>query len=258
MRDSQHDGQAEHGGGGVSHLAAEVVARLIAREAKAEAELNTTVLAKLTDAMLNPDPAAFEALRPELRRARVSNAELADLYFPCVARKLGCGWEADNVSFAGLSIAVARMQAILRRIGADWAGDDGASNHLGTLLLIVPEGEQHTLGAMVLIGQLRRKGVSVSLMIAPEPSVLRRLVAERSFDAAMVSVGCGAKIATCRALVKTLKAASGGKLRVAVGGAALLRETDVAARTGADIATNDLTAALAALGVTQALELELR
>jgi MerR family transcriptional regulator, light-induced transcriptional regulator len=259
MRDSQHEGQMERDGGSVSLLAVEVVARLIGREAKAERKPNAAVLAKLTKAMLNPDPAAFAALRPDLRRGRISNADLADLYFPSVARKLGCDWEADSVSFAGLSIAVARMQAILRQIGAAWVGDDGAGSRIGTLLLILPEGEQHTLGAMVLAGQLRRKGVSVSLTIAPEPSVLRRLLAERSFDGAMVSVGCSAKVAPCRAVVKALKAGSGGRLPVAVGGAVLLRETDIAARTGADIATNDLTEALAALGLTvlpEALELE--
>jgi hypothetical protein len=55
----------------------------------------------------------------------------------------------------------------------------------------------------------------------------------------MISVGCEEKLELCRGLVDALHTGSGGRLRVAVGGAVLERSAEVQARTGADVATND-------------------
>ncbi len=252
MRDSQHDGQTEHDGAGVSFLAKAVVARLVAREVRVDRGLVDSVLAMLTEAMINPDPAAFDALQPLLKKARVTAVDLADLYFPEIARRLGCDWAEDRRSFVDVSIGVARMQSVLRDIGAGWASEDGERPRLGTVLVILPEGEQHSFGAMVLTGQLRRRGVSVCLQLGPSNADLRATLRERSFDGALVSVGSLAKLDACCSVVKTLKSRTGGALRVAMGGAVLDEGPDVRAATGADVVTNDLTVALAALGLAAA------
>jgi MerR family transcriptional regulator, light-induced transcriptional regulator len=255
MRDSQHDGQTDHGGNGVSFLAKTVVARLAARDLvlkpNGEHKLEDSILVALTEALVNPDSAAFDATKPLLKRARVSTTELADLYFPAVARRLGRDWEEDRRSFADVTIGVARMQSVLRDIGADWASEDGEQPRLGAVLVILPDGEQHSFGAMVLTGQLRRRGVSVRLHLGPSEAELRALLRERRFDGALVSVGSPDRLALCRKLVKTLKGETGGALRVAVGGCLRTDGLDVASATGADMVTNDLSEVLVALGLTQ-------
>ncbi len=258
MRDSQYDGRTGHDGDGVSFLAKTVMARLAAREPRAARHARSgrglveSIVAMLTDAMINPDPAAFDAMVPLLKKAHVSAVELSDCYFPEIARRLGCDWAEDRRSFAAVSIGVARMQSVLRDIGTDWASEDGDRPRLGKVLVILPEGEQHSFGAVVLTGQLRRRGVSVRLQLGPSQAELRTVLREHRFDGALVSVGCLDKLDLGRRLIKTVKDATGGKLRVIVGGAVLFNDLDACAATGADAATNDLSEALADLGLVEA------
>lgn len=235
--------------GGVTQFAAEVVARLVQRDVAVDRNLRETLIDRFAAAVASNDPAMLELFKPELKRARVSAVALADYYIPEVARRLGRDWERDCLSFADVTMGTARLQAILREIGAGWSADrEGASNG-PTLLLVLPGGEQHTLGAMVLAGQLRRMGISVSLKIAPSPGELAHYVAERAFDGALVSVACNDRLETCCKLVKTLKESSKGALRVAVGGAILDAGEDVMRSTGADLVTNDILRALTMMGL---------
>lgn len=236
--------------GGVTQFAAEVVARLVQRDLAEEAGLREPLVQRFLAAVCSADPDAFEILKPELRRARVSAAAVADHYIPEVARRLGAAWETDSLSFANVTMGVARLQAILREIGAAWAADRGGEAGGATVLLVLPQGEQHTLGAMVLAGRLRRMGVSVAMKIAPAPADLAHYVAERAFDGALVSIACNDRLENCRKLVKTLKESSKGALKVAVGGAILDVDEDVRRLTGADMVTNDIHEALVMMGVT--------
>lgn len=244
--------RAEGAGGGVSQFAAEVVARLVARDNPVDLNLNEALVDRFMAAVAGRDASAFEALKPELKRARISPALLADVYIPEVARRLGEAWEADCVTFADVTMGVARLQAILREIGNAWAADATGPTDGPTLLIVLPSGEQHTLGAMVLAGRLRRSGISVCLRIAPNSADLAHLAAQRRFDGALISIACQDKLDVCSKLVKTLKEATGGALRVAVGGAILDLGEDVLKSTGADAATNDIDLALRIIGVFRA------
>jgi MerR family transcriptional regulator, light-induced transcriptional regulator len=244
MRDSRHGGPSDRSGEGLSALARTVVASLTSRDASALRRPDAALVHAMARALGSGDPAAFDALRPELRRARIGEIELVDSYFPAVARLLGCDWVEDRAPFTEVSLGVARMQAILRQVGRDWGSNALAGPDSATVLMILPEGEQHTFGAMVLTGQLRRQGISVQLQIGAQPRALADLVSERGFDCAMISVGCEERLETCRKLVKTLKEGSGARLPVAVGGAVLDRPVDVRRATAADIVTNDPMVAL--------------
>lgn len=239
MRDSQHGGQGDRSSDGLTALARTVVARLVARDEVTTRTTDEALVATLARALASADHSVFEALRPELRRARVSETELVDRYFPAVARHLGCEWSEDRAAFTDVTMVVARMQSLLRQFGKDWVSNATATPTSATVLLVLPAGEQHSFGAMLLTGQLRRQGVSVQLQIGATPEALGLLVQRQSYDCVMVSVGCEERLELCRRVVKSLKDGSGGRLWVAVGGAVLERPVDVRGLTGADVATND-------------------
>ena len=245
------DGLRGTTGGGISQFAVDVVARLVSREMSPAAPLRETVVQALTAAVLASDADPLATIRPDMRRARITRDMLADHYIPEVARRLGTDWEEDRASFVAVSIGVARLQAMLRRLGSDWAADDADRSGHATVLLIVPSSEQHTLGAMVIAGWLRRRGISVCLRVAPTRAELLALLARRRFDGAMISVACNEKLDLCVDLVRTLKTETDTPLRVAVGGAVLGRGEDVAAATGADIVTNDLSLAIEEIGLAR-------
>lgn len=252
MRDSQYYEQVPRDGHGVSALARSVVARLLARDARAERALDPDLLAQMVRTLLSFDPKPFTELSRELRRARLTDVELVDQYFPAAARELGCDWAADRASWAAVSIGIARMQAAVHEIGRGWSENSVATSAAPTAVLLIPEGEQHSFGPMVLLHQLRRRGVSVRLQIGAKPDDLPALLAERRFDCALISIGCEARLALAQSLTATVRKLTGNTLPVAIGGAVLDRPVDVKGRTGADIVTNDLDEMLAAIGTSAA------
>lgn len=253
MYHETHRGSAQEAASpvcGVTKFAAQVVATLVARDGADEAGLRESLVQRLLDAVTTASLGALDEIKPEFKRARISASAMADHYIPEVARRLGVAWEDDTSSFADVTMGVSRLQAILRELGADWSADALGKSDGPTVLVLLPAGEQHTLGSMVLAGRLRRMGVSVSLQIAPELSQLSNFVADRSFDGAMISVTCQSRLETCRKLIKSLKDATKGRLMVAIGGAILDDAEDVLRLTGADVVTNDISHALWALGIS--------
>lgn len=242
---------------GVSQFAAEVVARLVARDPGEDTGPREDVLQRFMAAIASTDPLAFEELKPELKRARITAALLADVYIPEVARRLGQAWMDDCASFAEVTMGVARMQAILREIGSAWIADASGQVDGPTLLVVLPIGEQHTLGAMVLAGQLRRLGVSVSMQIAPSVADLGAYVAARRFDGAMISVAGDGALETCAKLIKIIKSSSVTPIKVAVGGALLETGNDLLQLTGADVVTNDIEYALSVMEIVASTSLEM-
>jgi MerR family transcriptional regulator, light-induced transcriptional regulator len=255
MQDGQDNGpnaRSLRGLGGVSQFASDVVARLVDREALPETALRDDLILRFMDVVVRPDAGCFDGLKADLRRARISSMTFADRYIPEIARRLGQAWVDDCMSFADVTMGTARLQAILREIGADWVSD-ARSEDMGTILLILPAGEQHTLGALVLMGQLRRRGISVCLRIGPTDADLRNLLSQRTFDGAFVSGGQVGMLAVCQRLVNTLKDLTGGHIAVAVGGAMLDLLPKPVHIKDADAVTNDMTDALAALGLTRGI-----
>jgi MerR family transcriptional regulator, light-induced transcriptional regulator len=251
MQDGQDNGpnaRSLRGLGGVSQFASDVVARLVDREALYETNLREDLIVRFMDAVVRPDMGSLDALKPDLRRARISGTTFADRYIPEIARRLGQAWVDDCMSFADVTMGTARLQAILREISKEWA-ENARADDMGTILLIIPAGEQHTLGALVLMGQLRRRSVSVCLRIGPSDADLRNLLAQRTFDGVFVSGGQVAMLAVCAQLVTTLKDLTDGHLAVAVGGAMLELLPKPVHINGADAVTNDLTDALSAMGL---------
>jgi MerR family transcriptional regulator, light-induced transcriptional regulator len=243
MRDSRHDGLDGSGGGDLSALARTVVARLAARDGIVSGpgprEVDDRMVAALVRAFVTADPGPFQALRADLRRARISDIDLVDIYFPAAARLLGCAWVEDSSPFTEVTVGVARMLTMLHQIGRDWSSNAAPDPEGRSVLVVLPEGEQHSFGVAVLAGQLRRQGISVRLEVGTPTRDLFRIVRQVSFDCAMVSIACEEKLAQCRAVVTALKDGADGQLRVAVGGALLERPLDIAGRTGADIVTSD-------------------
>ena len=254
MHDGQNamsDRRAENGSGGVSDLAATIVARLAARDHQPAPVFVETIVQRLTEAVSADQPSMIEALKPELKRARISPAMLADIYIPEAARRLGKSWEDDTLTFADVTIGTVRLQSILRDISAGWAADaSNTTGASGSVLLLLPEKEHHTLGPLVVTGQLRRRGVSVSLQLATESREWRSILSKRHFDGVIISVGWEGKIAACVQLIGAIKQLTKGRMPVAVGGAVLTRSDATLSCEGADVVTNDLDKVLSVFGLS--------
>ncbi|MBI1170426.1 hypothetical protein GC209_03405 [bacterium] len=234
---------------GVSHFASQVVSLLAGRSARTVSELREPLVAGLIAASLSGSRHAFSELLAEVRRSRISLAALADVYIPEAARRMGQSWLDDEMSWMDVTIGVGRIQSLLREIGTAWVADQAIDSGHGTVLLLVPEREQHTLGPMVVMGQLRRFGVSVCLRAAPSFNELRNLVATRHFDGVLISAATKERLDSVARTVQFLKTLMSEPCPIVVGGAVMSKVEDPASCTGADFSSNDIGAALEAIGL---------
>ncbi len=190
----------------------------------------------LAEAATAPDAGARTEVAGQMRAAGITPEEISDLYIPAVARRLGEAWCDDRMSFADVSIGSARLQAMLRDVRLSPARDP--VDETGAPMVMLLADSYHTLGAMVLTGQLRRAGASVRLIQGRSEAELDRVVRASGVDAILLSVARGDEFAAAARLVARLRALTGGRVPLIVGGGILeLGAAAALAATGADHAT---------------------
>lgn len=193
----------------------------------------------LREAVLSPLPETSRNAVRDLIASGVAPSDIADFYIPAVARLLGDDWCVDQLSFANVTVGSARLQAMLRSLGPNWSGDSAARHGSASILLIVPEDVYHTLGALVLGGQLRRMGFSVKLILGCRNQDIAIRVQRTTYDAVFISSSHGETLESLRRIVDVVKTALSSPPPIVVGGSILDVETkeNVTALTGADHAT---------------------
>jgi MerR family transcriptional regulator, light-induced transcriptional regulator len=246
------------GEGGVIDFASWVVALLAARRSAADMVMRADLLAGLMAAATAPTEEPLTAFLRELVRQKISVAAVSDLYIPAAAARLGEDWMDDRVCFAEVTLATARLQSMLRAISASWSADRAGADVDPCVLLCVAPGEQHTLGALVLLGQLRRSGVSVRLALGPDAAELSAIFAATCMDGVLISASGSAKLAQLSRFVQILRALGPQNLRIVIGGGVIGQGNDVATLVGADAAASDIGQALAACGVRNRAEARMR
>jgi len=121
-----------------------------------------------------------------LLKRGISRDLLVDCCLPDAARLLGDGWMKNLRSFGQVSLGTVRIQALLQDLTCVW--DNHPDNEqAGGLILIVCQGEDHTLGPLVLADQLRRRGYSINILIGAEEEEIINVSNNSDFDGIMFS-----------------------------------------------------------------------
>jgi hypothetical protein len=234
---------------GVIDFASWVVALLAARRSGGQPVLRADLLERFRAAACAEDDGPLSLVMAEFLREKVPAAAVADLYIPALAARLGEDWMDDVLGFAEVSLATARLQAMLRAMGAAWAADAACPGASEAIVLCTAPGEQHTLGALVLLGRIRREGVSVRLLLGPTAAELRDAFERVAPRGVLISAAGTGRLAQLRDFVKTIRQVAPPGLPVIVGGGVVAWLDDAAAATGTDLAATSLDEALAACGV---------
>jgi MerR family transcriptional regulator, light-induced transcriptional regulator len=138
----------------------------------------------LCRAAIELDGGAADAVLAELTGQGFGIDELAGRIIPQAARRLGEMWMEDEVTFPEVSMAAARMQAMIRDLFDDNAGSEPDAPRVA---LIVSTAETHTLGAIVVTGMMRRVGVQVDLCLGRPVAEIRAMLAGSDVDLVMIS-----------------------------------------------------------------------
>lgn len=171
-------------------LVAEVLRQLRNKErrfrTRSLARVCPRLLSALRGAALAPDFDAAPVLQA-FRAQGVHSNDIADAYIPAVARKLGCDWAEDRLSFARVTVAAGRLQSLLGCLAQP--NDTVRSAHLGapSVLLVSFEGDQHTLGWKLLSVQLRRRGAAAHAVLDIAPGAIADIAEQVNFDLVLIS-----------------------------------------------------------------------
>lgn len=238
----------------VSELASRAIAELASKRSSGRPPVSERLVAQLTEAACSLGDEAVRGAITDIRHSGISTEEILDFYIPESARRLGDAWCDDKLGFAEVSIGSARLQRALRALATDPRDADFAPHDSHSLLVAALGTEAHTLGAMTLTEQFRRRGLSVRLLLGEPESRIIRTVAEGQFDAILLSAAVIETLADLRGLIKKLRSSAGGKIPILVGGTVCGTGTDVKKLTGADYTTSDVNEALRLCGLTGALK----
>lgn len=139
--------------------------------------MNPGFVVALHDAALQLHANAFGPVLDAMHAAGIANQQISDDYLPLVARKLGEEWCEDSKIFADVTIGVAQLQRLLHDLGPEWRTDTEPQVDAPIVLLLIKDGADHTFGARILVGQLRRRGLAMwmrlsacAALISPVPA----------------------------------------------------------------------------------------
>ncbi|MEM1075616.1 MAG: hypothetical protein AAF665_16445 [Pseudomonadota bacterium] len=222
----------------VDALASTVISVLRGRQIVSAEGLRQFVLDHMMRAVLAKNHFAPDVLLAELRGYRLTEDAIIDQYVPKTARLLGDDWCNDKISFADVTIGVMRLQALVSEASIEMRLP-GRTEFSGlTALVIVPQNEQHFLGASVVAGQLRRLGCEVTMSFDEDFGSLASRLACNVPDFALITCARRETLETVAQTVQTIRSAAGEDIVVAVGGAIILEQDVVIELTGVDIVTS--------------------
>ncbi len=233
----------------VDALASQVLTVVASRSPHNAAKIYNRLVQQLVEGVRSMERGAQEAAVQDLRRYGCTPTDIADIYIPAAARVLGDEWCRDEVSFADVTIGTARLQGMLRDLEREWMRERPKGPENGPSIAIICEDDFHTLGAMVVAGQMRRVGASVRLMLGLTFSERMEILKEHSFDVVMISATRTENLETTRKLVKNIRTVCGNQLPIVLGGTVIEKNINVKALTGADHVVNDPKEALELCGL---------
>jgi len=201
-------------------------------------------LDEMQAALTQPNPKNITQLLGAMRRAGIRDADIADFYIPVVARRLGEAWVNDVMQFTQVTVGMANLHTMLRTLDSSWCMPERAPfGTMGEICIIVPQGVQHSLGASILAGQMRRAGYDVRLGTDLNLDEIARFVSSPATMGVMVSGSLWEPLDFLRSVVKKVREGNPWA-PILVGGNILERDCDLCAVIGADHATNDWQTAL--------------
>lgn len=222
----------------VDVLASTVISVLRDRQAVSGEGLRQFVLDQTLSRVLSKKHFAPDVVLAELRGYRLSVDAIIDLYVPATARLLGEQWVDDKISFADVTIGTMRLQALLADAsGASRIDHKAGAVRLNTLVLI-PQGEQHFLGASVVAAQLRRLGCEVAMSYDEDHGALTARLINDVPDLILATCGRRETLASVANTIQVIRKAIGGVPTLAVGGACKVSKERILEMTGADIVTS--------------------
>ena len=170
-----------------------------------------------------------------LRSRGVSVESLYLDFFAAAARRLGEMWNEDLCEFPTVTVALGRLQRLLRELSPAFGIEVGHPANGRRALFAQPRDEQHSFGLSMVAEFFRRDGWDVLGGVGGAVADIAAKVREEWVDIIGLSIGVEARLPWLRDSIRDARAATRNPdMRVIVGGPIFSLHPQWAAEVGAD------------------------
>ncbi|MEQ5871661.1 cobalamin-dependent protein [Sagittula sp. NFXS13] len=201
---------------------------------------------KLCVEIMSESETSHRSVITALMATGVSSEDVFQIYVPAAARRIGELWVLDKVTFVQVTIGASRLQALFHDESQSPQGKwlDRTVPLGQSILMILPETEDHTLGAFVAADQFRRHGLWVRMAIRLKPLEVVRAIEEGSFSMLGMSLASRKSVQHAEELIRFLRTTLDVCPPIVIGGKYVLDADDIEERTGADFAVKSVREAI--------------
>ena len=185
--------------------------------------------------VLSPDETAASSYVKQLMDEGISIEGIyLDLLAP-TAISLGESWERDACDFVEVTVAVGRLQRVLRDVSHLFIAGGTRNDTVGSARLSCVPGEQHTLGLLMVAEFFIRDGWGVRIGAPLSQPELSGMVRDSSYDVVGFSVACASRLSVLKQTIRRVRRESQNRdVAILVGGQAFINDPSLVARVGAD------------------------
>ncbi|WP_420346307.1 cobalamin B12-binding domain-containing protein [Pelagibius sp.] len=190
---------------------------------------------ELTSLVLKSDfPVAMAYVTLLHERGVALESIFLDLLAP-TAKNLGELWKQDLCTFSDVTIALGRLQQILRDLSFSTQGETIPWEQGRRALIAPAPGEQHNFGALMVAEFLRRGGWDVAVEPATDKRHVASMVRDEWFAILGLSLSCDEGLEALAAEIDEVRRVSrNDKLSVIVGGRVFVEHPKCVSQVGAD------------------------
>lgn len=188
-----------------------------------------------------PAHVLLEHVESVMRRGVAVEDIFVDLLAP-VARLIGVEWEEDRLDFVSVSMALWRLQEVLRQVSANTTRTDGR----GRSALFSPmPGDQHSFGTAMVHECFALAGWDADLLLEASLQQLIDTVAQQSYDLLGLTLSCDCHNDRLASLIRAVRSVSRNpNICIMVGGRLALEQPQLVAMSGADATAETAPAAV--------------
>ena len=170
---------------------------------------------------------------------RSLQAVYLDLLAPA-ARRLGEMWSEDEVAYSDVTIALGRLQHLIRLLGWKIPPDKDGTESRQTVLFAPAPGEQHIFGLIMVEDHFRRAGWRTWLETQADPDSVTKIVAQHWFDVVGFSLSNASMAERLADVIRHTRVRSKNRdVFIMVGGYALEQDPPLFETLGADATATD-------------------
>lgn len=157
-----------------------------------------------------------------------------DLLAPA-ARRIGDYWNEDRASYVDVTIALGRLQQVVRELSIHGSPEIEAAHGSRAALFAPAPGEQHTFGLVIIEEFFRRSGWRTWTELSGDAAEIQAAASAHHFDLFGVTCSGPEWLDKIKPLIGAVRVASRNRsIRVLVGGRLFLEQPELAAEVGAD------------------------